>query len=184
MFKRITIALIIGLLVVVGFGCAKKSDTPQTGQTSSQTQVPPGHPSTAAPSGQSAKPVDVKQVTDKITKDIDAKFAGDWSVSGTTLKKGTYTENNSYKITDEVTTLYQGSMVSIFAGPERVSSSVRVNGKVSTAAEYPIPDTVAKVMQSGETTQTPGDSGYQKVFLPLKDKDGKTVAVMSVSLAP
>lgn len=185
MFKKFAIAIIVGLLVVGGVGCAKKSDPPKTGQQSGQGQLPPGHP-TAPNSGTPAKPVNLQEITDNVTKAIDAKFAGDWSVSGTTLKKGDYTENNNYKIADEVANLYPGSMVSIFVGQNRISGTVKDQTGNRVLAGYATPETVAEVMKSGKATVTSGgtmgSSSYQKVYMPFKSKDGKTVAVMSVSL--
>lgn len=184
MFKRITIALIIGLLVAVGFGCAKKTETPKTGQ-SAQNQLPAGHPSPTN-NEKPAKPVNVEEVTGNVTKTLDAKFAGDWSVSGKTLKKGDYTENDSYKIADEVAKLYPGSMVSVFVGQDRISSTVTDQTGKRVLAGYATPETVDQVMKSGKavvtTGGTMGSSNYQKVFMPFKSKDGKTVAVMSISL--
>jgi len=187
MFKKVTVAIIIVLLAVVGFGCSKDTEKPQTGQPSAQGQLPEGHPSpTSGNSGESAKPVDLAEVSDKV-KALDAKFAGDWSVSGTTLKKGAYVENDSYKIADEVGALYSGSMVSIFVGQDRISSTVTDQTGKRVLEGYPTPDTVAKVMESGEAAVTSADSmgsiSYQKVYLPFKSKDGNIVAVMSVSLA-
>lgn len=184
MFRKVTIAVIIGVLAVAGFGCAKKTDTPQ-GQSTTQSQLPAGHPSTGS-TGQPAKPVNLQEVTDNVTKTLDAKFAGDWSVSGTTLKKGTYVENNNYQIADAVGSLYSGSMVSIFVGQDRISSTVKDQTGKPVLAGYPTPDTVAKVMASGKAELTSADSmgstSYKKVFLPFKSKDGKTVAVMSISM--
>ena len=193
MFKKIAVALIIGSLVVAGSGCAKKNESPQStqnNQPSSQTQLPPGHPGAdGSQSGQpakSAKPVNAKEVADKVAKDLDAKFPGNWSVSGTTLKKGTYTENGNYKIGDKVASLYNNSMVSIFVGQDRISSTVKDQTGKPVLSGYPTPDTVAKVMTSGEPIVTSADSmgstSYQKVFLPIK-ANSKTVAVMSISIA-
>lgn len=184
MFKRVAIALLIGVLVVGGIGCAKKTDTSNS-QSASQSQLPAGHPSPTS-SGQPAKPVNLEEVTGNVTKTIDAKFAGDWSVSGTTLKKGSYTENNSYKIADEVAKLYPGSMVSIFVGENRIASTVKDQTGNRVLAGYATPETVGQVMKSGKAVVTSGgtmgSSSYQKVFMPFKSKDGKTVAVMSISL--
>lgn len=185
MLKKAIIAVNIGVLAVTGFGCAQKNDPPQTGQPSVQDQLPPGHPSTAN-SGEPAKPVNVNEVTDKVTKALDAKFAGDWTVSGTTLKKGDYAENDNFKIVDEVSNLFNGSMVSIFIGQDRISSNVKDQSGQRVLQGYPTPDTVGKVMESGEAAVTGADSigstSYQKVYLPLKAKDGKTLAVMTISL--
>jgi hypothetical protein len=185
MFKKFAIAIIVGSLVVGGVGCAKKTDTSQSGQSATQSQLPAGHPSPTN-SGQPAKPVNVQEVSDKVTKAIDAKFAGDWSVSGTTLKKGDYAENNNYKIADEVANLYPGSMVSIFVGQNRISGTVKDQTGNRVLAGYATPETVGEVMKSGKATVTSGgtmgSSSYQKVYMPFKSKDGKTVAVMSISL--
>lgn len=182
MGRKIFVAVIIGLLLVVGFGCSKKDQTAQN----QNSQLPSGHPSVGdSQSGQPAKPIDKDEVVDKVTKDLNDKYPGDWSVSGTTLKKGSFTENGSYKIAEEVGNLYPGSMVSIFVGQSRISSTIKQNGK-PVLEGYPTPPDVDKTMKSGQASVVPGSSmgstSYQKVFIPLKSGD-KTVAVMNVSIA-
>ncbi|MHB9095076.1 MAG: cache domain-containing protein [Eubacteriales bacterium] len=187
MFKKVTAALIVGLLLVVGFGCSKKDESAQNNQTSSQSQLPSGQPGVDSnQGGQPSKPVNVKEVAEKVSKDLDAKFPGDWSVTGTTLKKGSYTENGKYKIVDELAGLYNGSMVSIFVGQDRIAGTIKDQTGQRVLAGYPTPDSVAKIMESGEALVAPGgamgSANYQKVFLPIKSK-GKTVAVISISIA-
>lgn len=188
MIRKVLAALIVGLLLVAGFGCAKKENTAQNTQPSTQTQLPPGHPGTDGTTGggQPAKPADVKSVADNVTKDLDAKYPGDWSASGSTLKKGSYTENGNFKIADEVAALYPGSMVSIFVGQDRISGTIKDQTGNRVLTGYPTPDTVGKVMQSGEAVVeaagSMGSTSYQKVYLPLKAND-KTVAVMTISIA-
>ena len=185
--KKVAAALIVGLLLVAGSGCSKKEQAPQTNPPASQSQLPPGHPSTGGnPSGQPAKPVDVKEVNEKVTKALDSKFPGEWSISGKTLKKGSYTENDNFKIADEVAAIYNGSMVSIFVGPDRISGTVKDQTGNRVLQGYAVPPTVDEVMKSGEPKVTAADSlgstTYQKAFLPFK-ANGKTVAVMSISIA-
>lgn len=131
------------------------------------------------------EPINVDEVTSYITKYLDQKFPGDWQVSGTTLQKGSYTENGNYRIAKEVAGLYKGSMVSIYVGQTRISSSVTDPSGRPLLAGYPTPDTVAQVMKSGKAvltnTSSIGIITYQKIFMPIKAK-GKTVAVMSVSI--
>jgi hypothetical protein len=111
---------------------------------------------------------------------LKKNYPGDWKVSGTTLSKGSYTENGNYKMVDDVEKLFPGTMgVSIFVGEERISSSVK-QGTERVLKGYATPTTVGEVMKSGTTTSTLS-SGYLKVYVPFKDSSGKTVAVMTVS---
>jgi hypothetical protein len=112
---------------------------------------------------------------------LKKNYPGDWKVSGTTLSKGSYTENGNYKMVDDVEKLFPGTMgVSIFVGEERISSSVK-QGTERVLKGYATPTTVGEVMKSGTTTSTLS-SGYLKVYVPFKDSSGKTVAVMTVSV--
>jgi len=187
MRNKIIFAVVLGLLIVVGIGCSGKKEP---AKNAADTQLPSGHPSSFGSMDQgqpSGKPIDGQAVADKISTALDAKFAGEWKVSGTTLKKGAYTENDNYGIVDEVAKIYPGSMVSIFIGQDRVSTNVAnqsENGK-RVLTGYPTPPAVGETMKSGKITPGPassmGSSSYQKVYLPLKAGD-KTVAVMSVSI--
>lgn len=179
--RKITAAFIVGLLVVVGFGCSAKKETPQT--SSSTTELPAGHPSVQG--GQPSKPVNVNEVSDKITKALDQKYPGEWKVSGNKLSKGSYTENGNYGIADEAEKIYPGSMVSIFVGQERISGTVKGQDGKRVLSGYQTPEDVDKTMKSGKASVVSAGSinsaAYQKVFLPLKSGN-KTVAVMSISI--
>lgn len=182
MRKIISMILVLGLILVVGIGCGKK----ETAQNS--TPQLPSQPNSFGSMGDKAKPakpVDVKEVTEKVTKALDAKFPGEWKVSGTTLKKGSYTENDNYGIVDEVANVYPGSMISLFVGQDRISSTVKGQDGKRVLAGYPTPETVGKTMESGKASVAAADSmgstSYQKVFMPLKAGD-KTVAVMTISI--
>lgn len=159
---------------------ASKSQTtvPSQNSSSSTTTLPPDHPTeSAAQSGDAASQADVeKKINDYITQN----FPGDWKVDGTTLSKGSYTENGNYKIVDGLNELFPETMgVSIFVGEERISSSIK-QGTERVLKGYPTPSTVGEVIKSGKTTSTQS-SGYIKVYLPLKAGD-KTVAVLTVSV--
>ncbi len=192
MRKKIVVSAMIGLLIVVGAGCSKKETAQNTPPPVTQQQLPQGHPSIdGANTGDkpaAGKPVDVKEVENKITKALDEKYAGEWQVSGTTLKKGAYTENDNYGIVDAVAGIYPNSMVSIYVNQTRISSNVAntdANGKRVLSADFPTPAAVAETIKSGKASVTSagslGSSSYQKVFLPLKSGN-QTVGVMSVSI--
>ena len=181
MLKKFVVVVLAGSLLVAGFGCSKKEEannTPNAGQQPTGQQS--GELNTAKP----ATPIKGEEVAEKVQKALDAKFPGDWKASGTTLSKGSYTENDNYKIADEVGVLYPGAMVSIFIGEERVSSTIKENGK-PVLKGYPTPPEVSETMKSGKIlvkdAGTMGASSFQKVFMPLKSGD-KTVAVMTISV--
>lgn len=177
MYRKILIALLAGSLLVAGFGCSKKEAADNSAQTGQQ--LPNGSASSTP-----ATPINGDEVADKVTKALDAKYPGEWTVSGTTLKKGSYQENGSYKIVDEVEKLYPGGMISIFVGETRISSTIKENGK-PVLEGYPTPEDVPATMKSGKIKVTDagamGSSSYQKVYLPLKSGD-QTVAVMTLSI--
>ena len=178
MFKKkaLIVATIMVLMVSLA-GCAKKPATPAPQTNTAVT--PEGHPAEtpAQPGGK----VSQAEVETKIMDLLNKKYPGDWKVSGTTLSKGSYTENGNYKMVDDVAALFPDTMgVSIFVGEERISSSV-LQGTERVLKGYATPATVGEVMKSGTTTSTLS-SGYLKVYIPFKDKSGKTVAVMTVSV--
>ena len=117
----------------------------------------------------------------KINNLLTKNYPGDWKVSGTTLSKGTTTENGTYKMVDDVEKLFPGTMgVSIFVGEERISSSIK-KGTERVLKGYATPTTVGEVMKSGASTSTLS-GGFLKVYVPFKDSSGKTVAVMTASI--
>ncbi len=187
--KKLLIAIIAGLLVVSALGCSgNEGQTPETG--TSQTELPPGHPSLdetddgQQPAGQVT--VDADEVMNKVNTALDKKFPGEWKVSDTTLQKGSYTENGSYGIVDEVTNTYPGSMVSLFVGQERISGTIKGEDGKRVLEGYPTPEAVGQTMESGKalviSAGSIGSTSYQKVYLPLKSGD-KTVAVLTISIA-
>lgn len=180
--KKVLIGVTIMILMVSLAGCAKKPKVedlivskPQAGVS----QLPEGHPtetpaSTVDKAGQAAAETKINDLFNK-------HYPGDWKASGTTLSKGSYTENGNYKIVDDVEKLFPGTMgVSIFVGEERIASSVK-QGTERVLKGYATPTTVGEVMKSGMTTSSV-ISGYLKVYVPFKDSSGKTVAVITVSV--
>ncbi|MBP1759775.1 MAG: hypothetical protein H6Q63_692 [Firmicutes bacterium] len=175
--KIVTIMLLIVSLVMVG--CAKKPTTPAP-QPNNTTIAPEGQHPAETPVQPGGK-VSQADVETKIKDLLSKNYPGDWKVSGTTLSKGSYTENGNYKIVDDVAALFPDTMgVSIFVGEERISSSV-MQGTERVLKGYATPPTVGEVMKSGTTTST-SSSGYLKVYIPFKDTSGKTVAVLTVSV--
>jgi hypothetical protein len=165
-------------LLVSPIGCAKKPEVQQTTPPSSGTsQLSEGHPTET-----SAQPGDKERTSaaeTKINKFLNENYPGDWNVTGTTLSKGTYTENGNYKIVDDLVKQFPGTMgVSIFVGDKRISSSVKQG--TARVLNYPTPPSVGKTMEGGATTNTIS-SGYLNVYVPLKS-NGKTVAVLTVSI--
>jgi len=175
--KKILVVGTIMVMMVSLAGCAKKPAAPVTPQTS--TAVPESKPAeTPAATGDKVKQADVET---KIKALLDKNYPGDWKVVGTTLSKGTYTENTKYKMVDDIAALFPDTMgVSIFVGEERISSSVK-QGTERVLTGYPTPTTVGEVMKSGTSTSTLS-SGYLKVYVPFKDSTGKCVAVLTVSI--
>ncbi|HWQ41368.1 MAG TPA: cache domain-containing protein [Desulfosporosinus sp.] len=181
MFKKkvIIVATIIVMMVALA-GCAKKPATPVVPQAGTSVS-PEGHPAeTPAQPGGKVKQADVET---KINDLLKKNYPGDWKASGSTLSKGSYTENGNYKMADEVAALFPGTMgVSVFVGEERISSNItRQDTGERVLKDYPTPLTVGEVMKSGTTTSTLS-SGYLKVYVPFKDSSAKTVAVMTVSV--
>ncbi|HWJ02310.1 MAG TPA: cache domain-containing protein [Verrucomicrobiae bacterium] len=177
MVKKLLAFTTIAVLAVSLAGCTQKQPAPKTTEQNT-AQAPATHPAeTPAPQGGKVKQEDVeKKINDYLAK----KYPGDWKVSGTTLSKGSYTENNNYKIVDEIADQFPGTMgVSIFIGEERVSTNVK-QGTERVLKGYPTPPTVGEVMKSGTLTSTES-SGYLKVYVPLKAAN-KTVAVLTVSV--
>lgn len=177
--KVLIVVTIMGLMFSL-VGCAKKQEDPKPSQTQTGTsQLPEGHPTEAL--AQPGDKVGQADAETKINDLLNKNYPGDWKASGTTLSKGSYTENGTYKMVDEVETLFPGTMgVSIFVGEERISSSVK-QGTERVLKGYPTPTTVGEVMKTGTTTSTLS-SGYLKVYVPFKDSSGMTVAVMTVSI--
>lgn len=183
MFKRNILASLTIMAIMISLvGCAsnaKKSNLPTTPQPpSTSTRMPADHPTeTPVQPGGNLGQADAEK---KINELINKNYPGEWKVAGSTLSKGTYTENGNYKIVDDIEGLFPDTMgVSIFIGEERISSSVK-QGTERVLKGYPTPSTVGEVMKSGTTTSTES-SGYLKVYLPLKSGD-KTVAVLTVSI--
>lgn len=155
-----------------------QSPIPPQASSSSSTTLPPNHPTeSSAQPGDAASQAEVEK---KINDYIGQNFPGDWKVAGTTLSKGSFTENGNYKIVDGLNDVFPETMgVSIFVGEERISSSVK-QGTERVLKGYPTPSTVGDVIKSGKTTSTQS-SGFLKVYVPLKAGD-KTVAVLTVSV--
>jgi len=161
-------------------GCANKPVTPTTPQPGTSIN-PPDHPAeTPAPQGDKVSQADVETKTNDL---LNKKYPGDWKLSGNILGRGLYTENSNFKIVDDVAALFPNTMgVSIFVDNQRISSSViQQNTGQRVLGGYATPAAVGDVLKSGTTASTLS-SGYQNVYIPLKDNSGKTVAVMTISI--
>lgn len=187
-------ALLVG--VIIGFvvnGTTKPEPAapPQQQQTADNSQLPQDHPNIAGQQGDQAQapaqPINMDNIIGRIDAFLQESYAGNWKVEGDKLYKGDYLENDNFKIVDELETkLGSGSMISIFVGEKRISTNIKQQG-AGRAFDYPVPAQVAEVMKSGKEidggTSSMGSISFAKAYLPLKDKDGKTVAVMSVSVS-
>lgn len=178
MSKKILILTVILCLVVIGFGCAKKQTETNPGSNLTQNQMPSNNVTPA-------KPINGQEIADKVNKTLDGKFPGEWAVSGTILKKGSYTENGAYQMVTEIGNIYPGSMVSIFVGETRISGTIKGADGKPVLSGYPTPPDVSKTMASGKLTVADagamGSSSFQKLYLPIKAGD-KTIAVMTISI--
>lgn len=179
--KSLFTALVSLTLVATVTGCSSK--TPATNPAPQQPAQSTQQQAYQAP----AQPIDGAKVAADIQKLLDEKFPGDWKVEGTKLSKGSYTENDNYKLADTVAGAYPGSMVSVFVGQTRVSTSVSNTSTGKRALDYPVPPAIGEVMKNGKvvsgasTGMGSSMGSYQKVYVPFKSGD-KTVAVMSISL--
>ena len=177
--KKVFIVVTVVVLMASLSGCAKQSEADSKISQPQAGTMPQGHPTeTKAPTVDKVGQADAET---KLNDFLNKNYPGDWKASGTTLSKGSYTENGNYKIVDDVEKLFPGTMgVSIFVGEERISTSVK-KGTERVLQGYPTPTTVGEIMKSGTTTSTLS-SGLLKVYVPFKDSNGKTVAVMTVSV--
>ncbi|HEX3015924.1 MAG TPA: hypothetical protein VHQ46_06045, partial [Desulfobacteria bacterium] len=135
MFKKLIIgAVVTGMLVsLVGCGNSSSSQQPTQQKQAQSSQLPPGHPgigttgNSAATTNATVTPAQVeKQINDVLAKD----FPGDWKVSGSNLSKGSYVENNNYKIVDKIAAEIPNTIsASIFVDKKRIATSMVVGGK-------------------------------------------------------
>src|SRR5680860_737332 len=177
--KKVLIVVTIIVLMVSLVGCAKKPEAPNVSQSQVDSfQLPEGHP-TETPTSTVDKESQAN-VESKINDLLSKKYPGDCKISGTTLSKGSYTENDNYKMVDDVETVFPDTMgVSIFVGEERISSSVK-QGTERVLSGYPTPPPVGDVMNS-ETNTRPLRIGYLKLVTPFTDRNPKPVPVVPVS---
>ena len=181
MFKKLVVGVAVIALTFSMVGCGTKQVAPkQPVQNNVGATTPEGHP-VETPAQPNANPkTSQADVESKIADLLAKKYPGDWKVVGTTLSKGTYTENAKYTIVDDISALFPSNMgVSIFIGEERISTSIKQTGG-ERVLQYTIPPTVGEVIKSGKST-TALSGGYFKVYIPLKAAD-KTLAVMSISV--
>lgn len=185
----VVIGVILGFLVK-GTNSAP-TPAPQAQQPAAQTPannsamqnaLQGGAQTPAAP----AKAVDLDKVVTTVNGYIDQNFPGEWKASGGKLSKGTYVENDNYKIVDGVEIQIPGSMISIFVSEtQRIATNIKQQG-AGRALEYPIPAQVSETFKSSKVVKggggSMGTSSYAKVFIPLNDKAGKAVGVMSISV--
>jgi len=183
MIKKLIVTLTTIALVATLTGCGTaKAPNSTTQQTTQQTTSADQAQATQAHGNdtplQAGTKVDQASVESKVNDLLTKKFPGDWKLSGTTLSKGSYTENDKSQIVGEVASLFSGNMgVSIFVGEDRISSSL---GDVKNMQGYLTPSTVGEVFKSGKTTTTQSGS-YAKVYIPLKSGN-KTLAVLLITI--
>jgi hypothetical protein len=182
----VVIGVILGFLVKGTNSTPAPAPAPQAAQqtpapgTESAMQKGPEAP--VAP----AKAVDLDKVVTTVNGYIDTTFPGEWKASAGKLSKGTYVENDNYKIVDGVETVIPGSMISVFVSEtQRIATNIKQQG-AGRALDYPIPTQVGETFKSSKVVKggggSMGSSSYAKVFIPLTDKAGKAVGVMSISV--
>ena len=181
-------AIVVGIvlaIVVKGTSTPTPAPAPQT-QQDANSQPPTGQPSMPGQTAQPpAQPVNMDNIIGRIDAYLNEKYPGNWEVKGEKLSRGSYTENDNFKIADGIEEqLGSGSMISIFVGEKRISTTVVQTGGGRVLEGYPTPPEVAEVLKTGKEIaggkSSMGSTNYVKAFLPLKDKAGKTVAVLSV----
>lgn len=183
MFKKLVVAVTTIALVATLAGCGKKTpEAPKTQSPQQNSSDQAAHPAETPAQSQAGAKIDAAQVESKVNDLLKSKYPGEWKLSGTTLSKGNYTENNKYEIVDNVSGLFPGNMgVSIFVGQERISTSIQQQGgQRPLSYQGSGAETVAQVLKDGKTATTES-SGNLKVYLPLKS-GSSTVAVMTVSV--
>ncbi len=183
MKKLLSVVTVLSLAVAL-VGCGNTTTPkPATNPPASSTQLPPGHPGTGSTT--TAQPGNVNQqsqVESKVTDWLNKNYPGDWKLSGTTLSKGSYTENNNYKIVDGLANLFPDNMgVSIFVGKDqRISTSIKMGDQRALDYQVSGAETMTEVFKTGKTVSTQS-GGYIKVFMPLK-AGATTVGVLTISL--
>ena len=184
--KKLLIMVTVLSLTAALVGCGSNSTPkPATNPPASSTQLPPGHPGTGTSTSTTPQTGNISQqnqIESKVTDWLNKSYPGDWKLSGTTLSKGSYTENNNYKIVDGLANLFPDNMgVSIFVGKEqRISTSIKMGDQRALDYQVSGAETMAEVFKTGKTVSTQS-GGYIKVFMPLK-AGSATVAVMTISL--
>lgn len=188
-------ALLVGVILGFVFNSFNKPEPAPSAQQQQQetnsSQLPEGHPTVPNGGNQAApapaQPINMDNLIGRIDAFLQESYPGDWKAEGTKLYKGDYLENDNFKIVDELETkIGSGAMISIFVGETRISTNIKQQG-AGRAIDYPVPEQVAEVMKTGKEidggSSSMGDISFSKVYLPLKDKDGKTIGVMSVSVS-
>ncbi|MDA8441447.1 MAG: hypothetical protein M0Z55_03635 [Peptococcaceae bacterium] len=184
MFKKLTVSVAVLSLTLALAGCGSTpAPKPPAQQPQASAQLPPGHPGSTT--GQSAAVTTPKYSQSQVESMVNAvlkKYPGDWKISGTTLSKGSYTENKNYNIVDDIGSAIPGAMVSIFVGDNatRISSTVRMSG--SDMNSYPSPPEAAQAIKAGKTISSDaagmgGTGTYLQVFIPIKS-GSKTIGVI------
>jgi methyl-accepting chemotaxis protein len=111
-------------------------------------------------------------------KYMDARYPGAWSVQGDGLYKGGQKMNGDHLLLDEVHRL-TGSMVTLFQGSSRISTTVMQDGEraVGTEVSEAVKDVVVnqKKIYRGEADIL-GEK-YQTVYMPLLDKDNRVAGI-------
>lgn len=199
MKNKIVVIGLASILLLSGYGCAEKKATNDSqkqnpGAVASNNQnlttsvdktttskTPQFHPS--ASTGVSSS-LNVNNLEKQVNQIIDKKFPGEWDVDGTTLKKGSYVENNNYGITDEIAKNIKGSMVSIYVGETRISNTLTSHtGRLLSG--YAVPLEVDKTMKSGKAIfykTKLNQHEYQKAYIPIKNNSDDVIAVIGLSI--
>lgn len=111
-------------------------------------------------------------------KYLDAKYPGPWSVKADGLYKGDRNLNGDYALLDEIRDL-TGSMVTLFQGNTRVSTTVMKEGKRAVGTQVS-PAVEEMVLKQNKPFQGEADilgDAYRASYLPLAGADGKPVGI-------
>lgn len=191
MNKKVLFVLTLAALTAFSYGCGSKKEdlsssiinkAPSNDTVKSNKSAPEQHPNVKSNFNKMDKSVQSKEIVKKIENIFD-KFPGEWKVSKDgTLSKGNYVENGNYKIVDAIEKEFNGALVAIYVGDNRVSSTLKSHVGSRMLNGYDAPSEVDSTMKSGSPLFiNENKSHFIKVYIPLKSDD-KTLAVLGMAL--
>ncbi len=112
---------------------------------------------------------------------IEAKYKGDWKTENNILFKGDLKINDNFEIVDEIGKL-TGDTVTIFLNDTRISTNVIKDGKRALGTKA-AENVIDKVLRKNEIFMGEANVvgfNYQTAYMPIKDKDNKTIGIFYV----